>query len=277
MIKDIYKQVEKNIDNLVDNGVDFSIPVTHEEIEDYKANRNADNLRQGKWGMPPSEWIPDNIADLKVLMLAGAGGQQAPLFAALGADVTVIDLSDKMLGQDRMVAERENLKINIEKGNMCDLSRFGDKYFDLILNPPSLIYVPDVMPVFKECYRVLKTGGIFITFAANPVNYMCNYDSEKNIHTICNPLPFISHEHDKGCAEAGWIEYGHTLDSYIGGQIRSGFAIIGFIEGYDADAPCDSWFATRAVKHNFALYISASQLKSTQKCAIIKTNTRERR
>ena len=240
---DIYKQVEKNIDNLVDGGVGFSIPVTREQIEDYKITRECEF-------MPPREWIPENIADMKVLLIAGAGGQQAPLFAALGADVTVIDLSDKMLEKDRIVAERENLKINIEKGNICDLSRFSDSSFDLIMNPPSLFYVPDIMPVFKECGRVLKDGGIFIMWAANPINYMCNHDSEKNLYYICNPLPFISYEHDKGCAEAGWIEYGHTLESYIGGQIKCGFAIIGFIEGeYTKDDPCDAWFMTSAIKN----------------------------
>ena len=245
-MKDIYKQVEKNINNLVDGGVDFSIPVTHEQIENYRVTRECDF-------MPPFEWIPKNISDIKVLLLAGAGGQQAPLFAALGADVTVIDLSDKMLEQDRIVAERENFKINIEKGNICDLSRFASDYFDLIYNPPSLFYVPDVVPVFKECYRVLKYGGTFITSLANPLNYMCNYDDEKKLNFVCNPLPYISHEHDKGCAEAGWVEYGHTWDSYLGGQTRCGFAIIGCIEGSYNNDPCESWLLTRAIKHDFIL------------------------
>lgn len=243
---DLYRQVEKNIDALVEGGVDFSVPVTHEQIEAYKAT--------GKCGfMPPPEWIPDGVSSMRVLLLAGAGGQQAPLFAALGADVTVIDLSEKMLEKDRLVAERENLKISIEKGNMCDLSRFHDGYFDLVVNPPSLFYVPDVIPVFKECHRVLKDNGILIASLANPINYMCDYDSEKNVYTVCNPLPFISQEHDEGCAEAGWIEYGHTWDSYLGGQTRCGFAIIGCIEGYYPDAPCDGWLQTRAIKHNFVL------------------------
>jgi len=245
-VEDIYKQVEKNIDSLVDSGVGFSIPVTHEQIEEFKITRKNDI-------MPPREWIPKNISGMNVLLLAGAGGQQAPLFAALGANVTVIDLSDRMLEQDRKAAEREKLRITIEKGNMCDLSRFTDGPFDLIVKPPSLFYVPDVAPVFKECHRVLKDGGIFIASLANPINYMCNYDSEKDVYTVCNSLPFISYEHDKGCAGSGWVEYGHTWDSYIGGQIRCGFAIIGCVEGYRSAAPCDSWLQTRAIKYNFAV------------------------
>ena len=239
---DVYKQVEKNINNLVDAHVEWSIPVTHEQIEEYKLTKECDF-------MPPFEWLTKNISNMKVLLLAGAGGQQAPMLAALGADVTVIDISYKMLEKDRYVAERENLQITIEKGNMCDLSRFSDGTFDLILNPPSLFYVPNVMPVFIECYRVLKYGGIFIAHLPNPINYMCNYDSEKNVYTVCNTLPFVSHEHDKACAEARWVEYGHTWDSYLGGQTRCGFAIIGCIEGYYADDPCDSWLLTRAIKY----------------------------
>jgi len=238
-MNDIYKQVEKNIDNLVSEGVSFSLPVTHEQIENYKVTRDCDF-------MPPPEWIPKNISDMKVLLLAGAGGQQAPLFAAIGADVTVFDLSSEMLKKDRLVAERENLKIRIEKGNMCDLSRFDDNTYDMIVNPPSLFYVPDVLPVYKESHRVLKDNGIFITTFANPVNYMCNYDNEKKAYYVCNPLPFIAHIHDEGCAESGWVEYGHTWDNYLGCLTRSGFAIIDCVEDYSADRPCDAFLCIRA-------------------------------
>lgn len=243
-MKNIYEQVEKNIDELVNGGVGFSIPVTHEEIEEFKRTHK---ISSGRMFMPPPEWIVDNVSGMKILLLAGGGGQQAPLFSALGADVTVIDLSGRMLEQDKTVAKRENLKINIEKGNICDLSRFNDGYFDMIINPPSLFYVPDILPVFRECYRILKNGGTFIMSAPNPINYICDYDSKQDIHIARNKLPFISYEHDKSCADAGWIEYGHTLESYIGGQIKCGFAIIGFYEECE-EYPCDTSFVTRAIK-----------------------------
>ena len=47
----------------------------------------------------------------------------------------------------------------IVKGNICDLSCFEDESFDLIFNPPSLMYIPDVSVVFRECFRVRKTGS----------------------------------------------------------------------------------------------------------------------
>lgn len=108
--------------------------------------------------MLPRDWFPQSLKGVKLLCLAGAGGQQAPICAALGADVTVLDISENMLLRDKMVAEQENLSINIEHGNMCDLSRFANEKFDLILSPPSLFYVPDVMPVYQECYRIMTSG-----------------------------------------------------------------------------------------------------------------------
>lgn len=101
----------------------------------------------------PASWLKD-IKGKKILCLAGAGGLQAPLQACAGAEVTVLDISEKVLEKDRKIAEEEQLNIRIEKGNMCDLSRFSDDSFDYILNPSSLMYIPDVKPVFKECYHV---------------------------------------------------------------------------------------------------------------------------
>ena len=248
MQNDIFKQVEKNINELVDKGVGFSVPVTCDEIHEFKATKA---LASNRFFSPPPEWIPDNISSMKVLLIAGAGGQQAPLFAAIGADVTVIDISEKMLEQDRAIAIRENLKINIEKGNISDLSRFSNEYFDMIINPPSLFYLPDIIPAFKECYRAMKNGGIFIMSAPNPIDYICNYDSERDIYIACNKLPFIAHEHDKRCADSGWVEYGHTLESYIGGQVNYGLSITGFYE--DKEYVCNPFsvgFVTRAVKCN---------------------------
>ena len=149
---DVFEQVEKNIDNLVLGNADWTASATKEELE---ASRKGE-LHLRFWnGEVPEEWLK-NIKGKRVLCLAGAGGLQAPLFACAGAKVTVIDLSGLMLEKDREIAEREKLDIEIVKGNMCDLSRFADESFDLIFNPPSLMYVPDASVVFGNatgCWR----------------------------------------------------------------------------------------------------------------------------
>ena len=235
----IFAKVKENIDDLVNKNVCWSVPVTHEQIEAYVHCRKPPE----SIFMPPGEWLDCEMKGKEVLCLASGGGQQGPLFAALGARVTVFDLSSNMLDKDKSVACRENLSIQIEQGNMYDLSRFRDEKFDIIINPPSLMYVPDVLPVFRECYRVLKKQGTFIMCAPNPINFICEYDEELQQHIACNTLPYKSYEHTN---QGDWIEYGHTLDNYIGGQIGVGFILTGFYENKCNDVESD--FVTRAIK-----------------------------
>lgn len=241
-MKTIYDQVEKNIDSLVENIADWTAGATSEQLQD--ARNGLLKLKFFDKDVP-AEWLSD-IKGEKVLCLAGAGGLQAPLLACAGADVTVLDLSDKMLEKDRTIAKTENLSIRIEKGNMCDLSRFADCTFDYILNPPSLMYVPDIRPVFKECYRVLKNGGTFIMMAPNPLNYVCDFvnDATGGYYKAVNRMPYSSADHDP---ESDWIEYGHTMEAYIGGQIACGFLINGYVECQLEDIT-ELHFMTRAVK-----------------------------
>ena len=240
-MKSVFKQVEENIDRLVEADVNWSQPATAEQLK---------RAREGKLMLPfgpdstlPEEWLGD-LRGKKVLCLAGAGGMQGPLLACAGAEVTVLDLSERMLDKDRMIAAQEGLDIRIEHGNMCDLSRFADGSFDLVLNPPSLFYVPDVMPVFREVYRVLKPGGSFIMISTNPIAYVCDYDQKLSCYKAVNRMPYCSTDHaDQG----DWVEYGHTMESYLGGQLQCGFVLTGYKESQQEDIT-ELYFATRAVK-----------------------------
>ena len=142
------------------------------------------------------------------------------------------------------MAEKYDLDIRIEHGSMTDLSRFKDNTFDLIVNPASLFYVPDVMPVFKECYRVLKHGGCLILAAPNPIAYVCDYVEDGGYYKAVNRMPYCSAEHPE---QGDWIEYGHTMNDYIGKQLACGFVITGYLEEQQEDIT-DLPFLTKAVK-----------------------------
>ena len=136
------------------------------------------DARRGKWSLlltptkaVPAEWYPE-LRGAKVLCLASGGGQQGPILASVGADVTVLDNSPAQLEQDRMVAEREDLSIRLEQGDMRDLSRFEDDSFDLIFHPVSNCFVDSVLPVWDESHRVLKPGGTLLAGFVNPIVYI---------------------------------------------------------------------------------------------------------
>ncbi len=145
----------------------YTQPVSPEQVE---------AARKGDWNIHvtpspvPKPWLGD-VEGQDVLCLASGGGQQGPVLAAASANVTVFDLSDEQLAQDRLVAERDGLEIRTVQGDMRDLSAFADASFDLIVHPVSNCFIPDVNPVWREAYRVLRPGGRLISGMVNPLLY----------------------------------------------------------------------------------------------------------
>ena len=206
--------------------------------------------RQGRWAIyltptkpVPPAWFPD-LDGCDVLGLASGGGQQGPILAAAGACVTILDNSPRQLAQDRAVAEREGLTIEAVEGDMRDLSIFDDASFDLIVHPVSNVFVPDVRPVWHEAYRVLRPGGALLAGFDNPARHMFDLEAyEEGVLKVSRPLPTsdletLSPEEVEQRLEAGeCLEFSHTLEEQIGGQIEAGFLIAGLYE--DVDRPED--------------------------------------
>ncbi len=86
--------------------------ISHEEY--IKALNGDWDVKLTPVKFVPHEWFGD-LKGKKLLGLASGGGQQIPIFTALGADCTVLDYSDEQLASEKMVAEREKYKVNIVK------------------------------------------------------------------------------------------------------------------------------------------------------------------
>ncbi|MFN2140695.1 MAG: methyltransferase domain-containing protein [Candidatus Promineifilaceae bacterium] len=110
----------------------------------------------------------DNLAGKDVFVLAGGGGQQTAALSLLGANVTVLDLTEAQLAGDRLAAEHYGYDLRIEQGDMRDLSRFDDDAFDFVWQPYSINFVPDYRPVLDGVARVLRPGGCYRLDIANP-------------------------------------------------------------------------------------------------------------
>jgi len=147
--------------------------------EDYIKALNGDwDVKLTPVKFVPHEWFGD-FKGKKLLGLASGGGQQIPIFTALGAECTVLDYSDEQLASEKMVAERENYKVNIVKADMTKALPFEDESFDIIFHPVSNCYIESVEPVFKECYRILKKGGILLCGLDTIINYILDENEEK--------------------------------------------------------------------------------------------------
>jgi SAM-dependent methyltransferase len=235
-------------------------PVTKEVIE--RARRGEFELLLTPTKPVPMSWFPE-LKGTRTLCLASGGGQQGPLLAASGAVVTVFDNSPKQLSQDRFVVEREGLTIETVEGDMVNLSAFAAESFDLIVHPCSNCFVPDVRPVWRECARVLRRGGVLLAGFTNPVRYL--FDDERVQNGSLEVRHSIPYSDLIGLSDGDRrrlvldqmqpLEFGHTLADQIDGQLDAGLLLSGFYEDRFSEHEqdplsryLDTFIATRAIK-----------------------------
>lgn len=234
----------------------WSQPVSSEVIAKAKAGQWSIVLTENK--PVPFEWFPA-LAGADVLCLASGGGQQGPVLAAAGSRVTVFDNSPAQLKQDQLVAARESLSLITVEGDAADLSMFADKSFDLVCNPVSTVFMPNVRAVWKECSRVLRHGGILMTGFMNPLHYIFDlYKADEGILEVAHSIPYsdlasIPQQDLEELMQKGLpVEFGHSLTDLLGGQCDAGFVITDMYEDYMLESPLHkyhpSYMATRAMK-----------------------------
>jgi SAM-dependent methyltransferase len=206
----------------------------------------------------PKRWFPP-LVGADILCLASGGGQQGPVLAAAGANVTVLDNSPAQLKQDQFVAEKESLSLRTAEGDAADLSLFREESFDMIFNPVSTVFMPDVRAVWNECYRVLRTNSVLMTGFMNPVHYIFDlFKADEGVLEVAHAIPYsdltsLSEEDLEDYLEKGLpLEFGHSLTDLIGGQCAAGFVITDLYEDVMLDSPIHkyhpNYIATRAIK-----------------------------
>lgn len=210
----------------------------------------------------PRTWFPQSLTGVRILCLASGGGQQGPVLAAAGADVTVFDYSEKQLGQDQGVAGREGLTLRTVRGDMADLSAFPDQTFDLIFHPCSNVFAQHVRPVWREAFRVLRPGGTLLAGFTNPVAFLFDPDllrqgkAELRWAVPYSDLHSLTDEERRRYTDVlDPLVFGHSLEDQMGGQLDAGFLLTGMYEdrGNNEDEralheriPC--YIATRALR-----------------------------
>lgn len=200
----------------------------------------------------PHGWFGD-LRGKRLLGLASGGGQQIPIFTALGARCTVLDYSAAQCESERMVARREGYDVEVLRADMTKPLPFADGTFDLIFHPVSNCYVEEVLPIFRECYRVLKPGGVFLGGYDTGINYLFGEDEETVRYSLpFNPLrdPAL---YEECLREDLGVQFSHTLEEQLGGQLAAGFRLTDLYEDTNGEGNLHnrgvpSFIATRCVK-----------------------------
>lgn len=247
---DYTSENSKTIDKWCDEGWQWGRPIDHETFMKAKS---------GEWGVlltptkfVPHEWFGD-LSGKKLLGLASGGGQQIPIFTALGAECTVLDYSERQCESERLVAEREGYNVTVLRADMTRPLPFPDESFDIIFHPVSNCYIEKVDPVFRECCRILKKGGLFLGGYDIGLNYLFDDDEEK----VARGLPFNPLKDEalyESCIKEDWgIQFSHTFEEQVRGQLKAGFALCDLYEDTNGEGRLHelgvpTFIATKMVK-----------------------------
>jgi SAM-dependent methyltransferase len=239
---DIAKYNKERWEELAESNVPYSRPWF--DLDETSARAKID-----------PEDILKEIANKDVLCLAGGGGQQSAAFALLGANVTVLDLSERQLQRDRLAVAHYGLQVRTIQGDMRDLSVFDDSSFDIVWHAHSINFVPDTQVVFREVARVLREDGFYHFSCHNPFIHGTWEDGWNGqgylLHRpyvegeiIFDDLYWdIDDEDGNNKRVKGPKEFRHTLSTLLNGLIKQGFMILCMTEdtGDDPDAEPGTW------------------------------------
>lgn len=183
-------------------------------------------------------WLGGDIRGRKLLCLAAGGGKHGPLYAAAGAEVTVVDISPAMLELDREVAAERGLALRTVEASMDELSALSAGEFDIVIQPVSTCYVPAIAPVYQAVARVMRPGGLYISQHKTPTNLQAEQKPTTGGYELREPYyrtgPLLNVAGSR-LREDGTLEFLHRWEEILGQLCRSGFVIEDLFEPLHAD------------------------------------------
>jgi len=224
-------------ERLAKAGIPYTRPQGRPPTERGAKRRFLDELTYGR--------IKDIALEGKcVLSLAGGGGWDPILFAELGAETTLFDLSQRQLGTVRTLARERGTRLRFVQGDMRDLTTFAARSFDLVYHHHSLVFVPDAARVIKQVARVLAPGGHYVFSTMHPVTLRM-YETWtgtgwgfKQRYFENRPVPVRSPtwEFDGVKVDAPTLEYAHRISDLVNACVRAKLLVDGLWEWSPGDA-----------------------------------------
>ena len=218
-------------DSRVRQGQRFTEPLSDDELVDSRRMVDV------------TMWLDRDLHGCRVLCLAAGGGRHGVLYAAGGAEVTVVDISPEMLRVDREVTAARGLNVRTVEASMDAMPMLGDGEFDLVVQPVSSCYVPDITAVYAEVARVLADGALYISQHKTPASLQADVVSSASGYELIEPyyrsgpLPDVVGSPHR---EQGTREFLHRWEQLVGGMCRAGFVIEDLMEPIHSDSQADN-------------------------------------
>jgi len=156
-----------------------STPETFTEVEvtqhwDDNADVWTEHVRKG-WDTyrehlnnPAFLKLVGNLKGKNVLDAGCGEGYNTRIFAQMGAKMTGVDISPRLIEHAREQEKKEPLGIRYEVASYTDLPLFKDGSFDTVVSTMAMMDSPDFEKAAAEIYRVLKNDGDFFFSISHP-------------------------------------------------------------------------------------------------------------
>ncbi|MBN1323759.1 MAG: methyltransferase domain-containing protein [Methanotrichaceae archaeon] len=140
-------------------------------------NRNADTWHRHYGGKDPNRRdlldpiILKTLGDVKGKRILDAGcgdGYLSRKFAKLGAIVTAVECSHRMLAIALAQQQYQPLSITYHNGNIANLPFLSDCSFDAVITNNVIQDTADYVGAFREFCRLLQPGGIYLHIVNHP-------------------------------------------------------------------------------------------------------------
>lgn len=163
---------------------------------------------------------------MKLLDLGCGDGLDLVHYKSLEANVFGLDASEEFL----KIAKNRLPDQDIRLGSF-EKTSFENGFFDIVLSKYAIQIVPNLEPVFKEVFRILKPGGIFMYLVTHPIRSYFekkektgDYFKQKVFHSrILNNALVVE-------------EPSHTMNEYLNKEFLEKFDVQFFGEYWDPSA-----------------------------------------
>lgn len=175
-----------------------------------------------------------DVAGKRILELGCGGGQCSIAFAKAGAACVGVDLSDAQIAYARALAEQEEAEVAFQQGDaLVFLQTQPESSYDIVFSAYALQYLEDLASLFREAYRALRPGGLFVFSLDHPFSDVTSYDGEKV--TLCTSY------FERGSRAWDWdygpdtervpfYSYHRTVGDFLNLLAESGFTVERLLE-----------------------------------------------
>ena len=152
----------------------------NEWSDDFQALWNADTAEGGLPPVPspfdpdapggPQPEVLESVADKAYVELGCGGGQGSIGTAELGAEPVVgVDFSGEQLRHARRLRNLYGVDARFLQGDLTNLP-LADDAFEVASSEGAYQMVADLEGAFREAYRVLCEGGVFVVSVPHPLH-----------------------------------------------------------------------------------------------------------